>query len=27
LPWLQQFELEAVDYKFLDRERGFSEIK
>lgn len=27
LPWLQQFELEAVDYKFLDRERGFEEIK
>ena len=27
MPWLQQFELEAVDYKFLDRERGFSEIK
>lgn len=27
LPWLQQFELEAVDYKFLDRERGFQEIR
>jgi len=27
MPWLAQFELEAVDYKFLDRERGFREIK
>ena len=27
LPWLQQFELEQVDYKFLDRERGFQEIR
>ena len=27
MPWLRQFELEAVDYKCLDRERGFEEIK
>ena len=27
LMWLQQFDIEKVDYKFLDREHSFTEIK